>query len=133
MQLIRMVAIGCTHEIGYRVGQVRVIFTLPKRYVSSLFPHVLNPPVYLVYVEWFTPFQRADANHGLHKLQRSMFSSGGRKASVIPLSSIRRSTHLFPCFGSTMPPEWTSSNVLDICDKFFVNPFSDRHAYGILG
>ncbi|KAF8219436.1 hypothetical protein L208DRAFT_1340031, partial [Tricholoma matsutake] len=41
------------------------------------------------------------------------------------------SVHLFPNFGAHIPPPWTSSNVLDECDIFFVNIFTD-HCHGHL-
>jgi len=51
--------------------------------------------------------------------------------SIIPLANICRSVHLFPKFGPFAPQEWTSSNVLDLCNTFFVNDFTDRHMYRI--
>ena len=51
------------------------------------------------------------------------------RASVIPLARIRRSAHLIPQFPQPIPPQWTSHNVLDLCEKFYVNSFTDRHTY----
>ena len=60
------------------------------------------------------------------------FKDGERLATVVPVSAIRRSVHLFPVFpvDGTIPDHWTSSNVLEECPAFFVNPFTDRHTYG---
>jgi hypothetical protein len=55
-----------------------------------------------------------------------------RLTSVIPVSSIRRSVHLFPKFGPIAPKEWTSSTVLDLCSTFFVNSQTDRHIFATL-
>ncbi|KAH7904086.1 hypothetical protein BJ138DRAFT_1019618, partial [Hygrophoropsis aurantiaca] len=52
-----------------------------------------------------------------------------RQVSVVPVASLRRSIHLIPKFGPIAPREWTSSNVLEQCSTFFVNCFTDRHAY----
>ncbi len=96
--------------------------------MQRLFPN--NPsPRYLAYVEWFSPFTRPDPNHDMYKISRSI-RDGHRLAAVIPLDNIRRSIHLFPSFGQHAPVEWNSSNVLELCEKFFVNSFTDRHVYG---
>ena len=114
---------------GYRVAQVKAIFSIPPRIVGQLFPQGHPPPPYLAYVEWFTPFDpRPQPNHLLYRVKRSL-RHGQRLASVIPVHNIRRSVHLFPSFGSVVPREWTSTNVLDLCPSFFVNSLSDRHSY----
>lgn len=109
---------------GYRVGQVRVIFTLPD---------VLGgiPSERLAYVEWFSKFAAPDNNHGMFKLNRSL-EDGERVASIAPISTIRRSAHLFPKFGPLVPEGWSSDNVLEKCATFYLNPFTDRHTYFIL-
>ncbi|KAG1902029.1 uncharacterized protein F5891DRAFT_1144149 [Suillus fuscotomentosus] len=120
---------GITGVNGYRVAQVRVVFTLTSQATNLLFPAgPLKPPAHLAYVEWFTPFQQPESHHGLYKICRLM-RHGERLASIIDVSDIRRSVHLFPNFGAVVPREWTSSTVLELCPSFFVNSFSDRHAY----
>ena len=120
---------------GYQVAQVRVIFTLPPG-ANSLFATADHPrPKYFAYVQWFTPFRGPetnanmyDSNARLYKVKR-VVRDGDRLASIVPLRSIRRSVYLFPSFGAAVPAEWTSGNVLDSCSTFYVDPFSDRHAY----
>jgi len=113
---------------GYRVGQVRLIFRLPSKQSQDLFPSHMMPPGHLAYVEWFTAFPAADANHGLRKILRCV-RNGARLASVIEVKEIERSCHLFPDFGPVAPREWSTHNVLEECMSFWVNPFTDRHAY----
>ncbi|PSR75312.1 hypothetical protein PHLCEN_2v9175 [Hermanssonia centrifuga] len=113
---------------GYRIAQIRVIFTLPPREIPHLFPSG-NAPQYLAYVEWFSAFGQPEPNHNMYKVTRSI-RNGVREASVIPLTTVHRSAHLYPSFGRSVPEEWTSSNVLDRCSKFFVSSFTDRHVYG---
>ncbi|THH14703.1 hypothetical protein EUX98_g9574 [Antrodiella citrinella] len=119
---------GYSGVTGYRVAQVRVIFTLPKS-AAPLFGAVgLLPPKFLAYVEWFTAFGAPDPNHRLFKIKR-VIRDGDRLASVIPLRAIRRSVYLFPKFGPVAPRDWSSGNVLDRCGAFYVDSFSDRHAF----
>jgi hypothetical protein len=67
----------------------------------------------------------------MYKISRSL-EDRGRVASVVPISTIVRSAHLFPKFGQAVPGEWTSNNVLKKCSTFYLNPFTDRHMYYIL-
>ena len=116
--------------LGYRIAQLKVIFSIPRRETAQLFSPNHSPPQYLAYVEWFTPFTRSpQVNHLLYRVKRALPPNGERLASVIPLHNIRRSIQLFPVFGSVAPREWTSSNVLDLCPTFYVNSFTDRHSY----
>jgi len=90
-------------------------------------------PQHLVYVEWYTPFQDSpERNHLLYKISPLRDQTGGPICSVILLANIRRSIHLIPRFGPSAPQEWTHSNVLDLCNTFFVNDFTDKHSYRIL-
>jgi hypothetical protein len=118
--------------VDYRVGQVRCVFMLPKIALQVWFPTLeIQPAKYLAYVEWFTPFRRApEANHLMYKVSHA-FRSGGteRLASVVPVDTICRSVHLFPKFGTHAPQSWKSSNVLELCDAFYVNNFLDRATY----
>ncbi|KAJ7117694.1 hypothetical protein C8R44DRAFT_832357 [Mycena epipterygia] len=115
---------------GYRVGQVRVIFSIPEKYSRKVFNAGIIVPKYLVYVEWFTAFkQQPEPNHLMYKISRVQDRNGDRMASIIPIDNIRRSVHLFPRFGRVALREWSSSNVLEKCPTFFVSCFTDRHSY----
>ncbi|KAI0632643.1 hypothetical protein C8Q77DRAFT_1218165 [Trametes polyzona] len=115
---------------GYEVAQIRLIFKLPRAANERLFPGVLAPG-HLAYIERFTPFAGPDRTHGMYSVTcRRDGSSGARLATVVEIRNIRRSCHLFPVvLGGAIPRAWTSSNVLDECDRFYVNPFSDLHMY----
>ena len=71
---------------------------------------------------------QANMAHGLCKIKRS-YINNECLASVIPLANIHRSVHLFPSFGQIAPREWTSENVLEQCETFFLDTFSDHHAF----
>ncbi|KAJ7655439.1 hypothetical protein B0H17DRAFT_1214018 [Mycena rosella] len=102
---------------GYRVGQVRVVFSLTERALKHLFPNE-RPHHHLAYVEWFSKFPSApEPNHAMYKISRPAEHS----ATIIPVANIRRSVQLFPEFGPIAPRDWTSQNVLERCRKFY-NP-----------
>jgi hypothetical protein len=115
--------------IDRQLIQVQAIFSLPEQSIKQLFlPHFM-PPCHLAYVEWFSPFSaNLEPNHLMYKVSRTI-RDGQRIASVIPIQGIQRSTHLFPKFDPSLLSTWTSDNVLENCNTFFVNPWSDRHTY----
>jgi hypothetical protein len=90
-----------------------------------------NPPERLAYIEWFSKLSTPDPDHQMYKISRSL-EGRGRVASVVPISTIIRSAHLFPKFKQAVPGEWTSNNVLEKCSTYYLNPFTDRHMYYIL-
>ena len=114
---------------GYRVARVKVIFSLTKSIANATFTRDVAIPKYLAYVEWFSSFkQLPQENHLLYEIHKVTFQNKP-VASIIPLYNIVRSVHLFPKFPTPLPEHWTSSNVLNECDTFYVNCFSDRHAF----
>jgi hypothetical protein len=113
---------------GYHVAQVRVIFKLRKDASRLLFGEDHSVPEYLAYVQWFNLSSNTKPDSLLYQAKRSI-KDGDRLASIVALANIRRSVHLFPNFGQVVAEDWTSENVLEKCQSFYVNPFSDRHAY----
>ncbi|KAK1224627.1 hypothetical protein PQX77_012466 [Marasmius sp. AFHP31] len=119
---------------AYRIGRVRLIFALSQNDMARLFtavPHA-NWPKHMAYIEWYSPFKSTvDPNHLLHKVSRVRFLDGGGMASVVDVSDIVRSVPLSvpltPKFGKVADRSWTSSNVMDKCDEFYVNPYPDQH------
>ena len=119
---------------GYRIGRVRVVFSLPDNSLQKLFPTTgKDIPKHFVYVEWYMPFSEdPDPSTLLFKVSPLKDRAGGIICSIIPLANIRRSAHLIPKFGATAPQEWTSSTVLDLASVFFVNSFTDMNMYRIM-
>jgi hypothetical protein len=108
-----------------------VIFSIPTRVQDILFPLGETIEPYLAYIEWFTKFKsKPDPNHRMYMVSR-LISDGQRIASIVPISHIYSSIHLFPKFGPIAPRHWTSSNVLDLCPKFFVNSTLNRYIFAL--
>ena len=120
---------------GHCVGRVRCVFTLPLEYFTHTFSHLVGgrvPPKYLPNVEWFTPFPiSADQNHLLYKISKLQVHSK-QQVSIVPVQLIHQSVHLFPKFGAVAQDEWKSTNVLNLCQIFSTNPFSDHFPYSNL-
>ncbi|KAI0054953.1 hypothetical protein BV25DRAFT_1816322 [Artomyces pyxidatus] len=117
--------------IGYRVGQIRLVFGLSIRANNAAFSKPQDAPTHFAYIEWFSRFAgAAEPHHNMYKVLRSMNRQRTeRVASIVPVTQLHRSVHLVPKFGPEAPREWSSSNVLELCQHFFVNSFTDRHTY----
>jgi hypothetical protein len=112
-----------------RVAQVRVVFSINKGSRWHLFQDQPGPPEHLAYIEWFTPFRaEPESNSKMYKVARSLHQAS-RLASIIPVSAIEQSIHLVPLPGGSIPREWSCHTVLERCDNFLVNPFTDRRTY----
>ena len=112
------------------IAQVRAIFSISPCYLKSLYKSLHNIPPYYAYLEWFDPFDNIPHPfYGLYTV-RHTFKNGHKVAVILPIGHIQRSAHLFPAFDSNDKGEvWKCSTVLDKCSTFYLNCFSDRHAY----
>ena len=113
---------------GHRVAQLRAIFSIPqgKKFLKGLYDTNKPVPQYYVYLELFEPFDPEPLeNHGFYYITRKPQP----EAIVLPLSHLQRSLHLFPAFDTYETGEWKSNTVVEQCSGFYLNCFSDRHAY----
>ena len=104
------------------------MFALSRRACEQLMPDVIAPGP-LAYIEWYTPFKEPDQVHGMYKVSRIRNSRDEIVGDVVEVWNIRRSCHLIPACGSAVPRYRTSSNVLDSCNDYWLNVFSDQHMY----
>lgn len=120
---------GTIHN--YQVAQVKIIFSFTQSALSGFSPDT-QPPKYLAYVEWFQKFPaKPEPNHLLYQIKKS-FYQGKCVASIIPLTNISCSVHLFPKFDTITSRLWTNDTVLNKCETFYVNSFTDRHAFNTI-
>jgi hypothetical protein len=99
---------------GIRVGQVRVIFTLP--------PQLGTVPHPLAYVEWFTPLRSPDKVSGMYVISRSSRATR-RNAAVVSVEQLLGSCYLVPKSGQEISMSLTTDNVLDFASKFYVDRY----------
>jgi hypothetical protein len=118
-----------THSgiLGYRVGDVKVIFHLPP-HIQKHRGDATSTSSHLAYVELYTRFTQPERYSKLYKVRKAM-ESFQRRAVVIPVDLIYRSCHLIPVFGKDVDRTWTSGTVMDKCSEFYLNTFSDVHMY----
>ena len=117
------------HYTGVRIAQVRIVFQLPRRKIREVAP-LLDTSPYLAYVEWFSPLPAApDPKHKMYKVTRLTLQNGRRSAGIIRVDNILGSVHLFSWFEATTPEEWNSCTVLDYCNSFYINPFTNIDSY----
>src|SRR6266853_3360932 len=82
--------LGAKHNTGTRIGQIRVIFKIPDRFILPMFGTRIKPPGTLAYVEWFTRPRHKALGHKMYPVSRSKRSNGIRDASVVEVDSIIR-------------------------------------------
>lgn len=109
---------------GFRVAQVRAIFTLPSQYGTAAHP--------LAYIEWFRPLHTWDPLSHIFILKRSTHNRQ-RHAAIISAHRIWQACHLQPKFGSeAVDASWTCDNVLENADTFYLNPYINHSMFDLL-
>lgn len=112
-----------------RPARVRLFFKIP----SSIIPDdsTMHGQPLLAYVEWFKPFTPSsqDSATGLYRTAPAVDRNHVREACIIPANAIVRSCHLLPSYGKRSNHWWSSSNVLDNCDKFLLNTYLDVYTF----
>lgn len=106
------------------------MFSLPKDSLKILFPVNVEVPKHLAYVEWFTRFpSRVDENSRMYHIRREVNTDNTLLVSVLPVSLIQGSVHLYPKWGRTVPAEWTGENVLDRARGFLLSNYRNQRTF----
>lgn len=108
---------------GITVVQIWVIFKVPKQ--LSHYPHPL------IYVEFFSGSQVLAANTKMYQVHCAYWC-GCKKAAVIWLDHIQSGYHLIPKFGTEIDSIWTSQNIWEKCNNFYVNTYLSPHFFQVL-
>ncbi|KAJ7896871.1 hypothetical protein B0H13DRAFT_1623692 [Mycena leptocephala] len=115
-----------------RVGRVKVLFRLPEKLNDNTQAPLHWPKTCLAYVEWFSAFKSMhEDNHDMYAISVSPRRANGfSHASIVSLTDIRQTCQLFPNFGrNDVAPAWTTDNVLDLYNTFFINNWASLYAY----
>ena len=85
-------------------------------------------------IHWFDRLaDRPDELTGMWMVSPSFLEDGAKHLAVIPIESIVRNVHLLPIFGAEYVPDHvTHENSLDLYCGFYVNRFSDHHAFDLV-
>jgi hypothetical protein len=113
---------------GIKIGRLRVIFEIPKAALPHTFAAEITPPKHLAYIEWYSLSDTKDADSHLYDV-RKITAPDQRKASIVELKDVRRTCQLWPKFGPVANKEWTSANVLDKCNHFYLSNFTDMYTF----
>ncbi len=116
---------GITYtEIGYRIGQVRLIFQMR---VPKSHPYYHIP---FAYVYWFfKPSKQAKKNINMYSTQYKRRADGSRRSGIVPLKCIRKLLQLTPVHGGTVSDTLSVDNSMDVSPGYWVNPFMDRETF----
>lgn len=114
------------------MARLKLIFRLPSVVDRDGFPSPAPwnwPTEPLAYITWYTRFKgSADANTGMYRVEPAKDAKGQAQGAIIPLSQIRQSCMLTPS-KATWDESWTTQNILDKCDSFFVNNLQSKYSY----
>ncbi|KIM29355.1 hypothetical protein M408DRAFT_306317, partial [Serendipita vermifera MAFF 305830] len=112
---------------GYRVAQIRMIFSLQLGARHRL------DRVPLAYIHWLSPtVARAEQPVGMYRVKRVFRPNGRPFASVISVESIARFVHLIPRFPhdtSNIPSHATPELVTERATSFLINSFADKELF----
>jgi hypothetical protein len=134
ISIIPIKSILTNYNPGHRIAQICVVFEILNKMVQEhqIIHSFMIVPKHLVYVEWFSPLPASpNINNCMYKVNKLVYKNcdSRRSVTIVPIESILYSVHLFPQFKSVASQHWDTFSVLEQCDTFFVNSFSDRYNY----
>jgi hypothetical protein len=110
--------------LGVRVVQVRIIFTLPHQFQVGMYSQVL------AYVKWFTPLWEPDLSSSLCQVSH-LAHQLHQNAAVIHIDEVIHLCHLIPKMEPSVDPGWTSANIYEMANDFYLNTFIDLETFCI--
>lgn len=115
-----------------------MVFKLPQT-LDLYGPHPAPaawPKGPLAYVEWYSPTRSAPSGvHGFYQVARMPETTRDKvvPGAIIPLANVRQACMLTPCYGDRLEidsqKDWSSENVLDKCETFFINNWQSLYSY----
>lgn len=117
---------------GCRVARLRIVFSLPALVNRDGFPEpapITWPTHPLAYITWFTHFRSSpDNDTGMYRVEPAKDSKAQDQGMIISLTDIQQSCMLTPS-KATWDSSWTTDNILDKCESFFVNNLQSKYSY----
>ncbi|KZS88776.1 hypothetical protein SISNIDRAFT_489810 [Sistotremastrum niveocremeum HHB9708] len=115
----------------YNIGVLKLIFAIPP----DLLQHptlslAVDDPGTLAYVEWLDIEPDKDEASGMYRITRP--ARRFIRHEIIELSSISRTCHLIPEFGSRVPRSWSFDTAMLKQRAFWLNNYSDNLAFQTL-
>lgn len=115
---------------GYRIAQVRLVFSVPWPRDSK------RPQDILAYVEWFTLTRPSpEASTNMYIVRRSLSRDGRRLHAILPLSRIARPVNLVPKRDPSTPCTGGIADMLDALpddQEYYVNSFYDKEHFKVV-
>lgn len=111
------------------MGWVQAIFKILMDLERRTFGCDAKPPGHLAYVDWFTKLGKKDDASGMFPIAYSKLGSGQQDSAIIEVASIVRTCHVFLVFGRHVRRDWSSDNVLDRYNNFYLSNWKDKLTY----
>ena len=110
---------------GFEIARVLLFFSFKHNVVD--YPCAL--------VQWFSFVgTEPDEDTGFWKVEPDLRNSGEPRLAIIHIDSVYRAVHLIPAYQNAELVKTTTTmhSSLDIYNVFYVNKFTDHHAFEIL-
>ncbi|KAG1723221.1 hypothetical protein EDB19DRAFT_1916218 [Suillus lakei] len=118
------------------IAQVRCIFQAVTKKGHTLPRYLEDSP--LLYVQYFqiTTTPTEDTSAGMYCMKRIYHRDGTgrvfRPGSIIPLTVVTCAIELIPVYGLKMDRTISAANMMEICDEYYLNTFSDKEVFNTM-
>lgn len=88
----------------------------------------------LAYVYWFSkPMISPNSGIDMYSVEYVCGTDAHRTAGIIAATSISRLVQLVPAYGVNAPQTISADTSMDVCKKYYINPFMDEDIYRASG